>query len=499
MGQGCILAIDQGTTATKVLAVDHEITVQAESNMEVALDNPRPGWVEFDAVSMWDSVKTGIENVVNRGGISAGDIRGIGVTNQRETIVLWDRKTGRPVAPAISWQCKRSTPLCEQVIAAGHVETVRNKTGLFVDGYYSASKIAWLLAQDPELRRGAENGELAVGTVDSWIIWNLTGGREHVTDVTNASRTLLFNIVEGRWDEELLRIWSIPRALLARVNMSSGFFGYTDPSIFGAEIPIMGCIGDSQSALFGQCAFEKGMAKNTYGTAANLDVNIGSSFLLSKHNLQTTIAWGVDGKITYTLEGGVYVAGAVIQWLRDKIGFVKDGAEADEIAMQLEDAGGVYFVPAFVGLGAPHWDSYARGTIIGLSNATSKEQIVRAGLESIAYQVDDVLKAAELDTGEPVKSLRADGGVCQSDFLLQFQADISGTEVVRPRVIDTTALGAAFMAGLGCGFWSGTGEIKKLWQSDRAFHPAMDETQRKVNLHGWQKAVGRSLSWLEKD
>jgi len=497
MGNNYVLAIDQGTTATKVLVVDHNIAVKAESNLEVALDNPRPGWVEFDAVSMWDSVKTGLDNVLQQ--IAADDICGIGVTNQRETIVLWDRKTGRPVAPAISWQCKRSTSLCEKVIATGCLEFVRQKTGLFIDSYYSASKIAWLLEQDPDLRRRCEQGEMAVGNVDCWIIWNLTGGRAHITDVTNASRTLLFNIVEGRWDEELLRIWNIPRAMLPQVKMSAGLFGYTDPSIFGREIPIMGCIGDSQGALFGQCAFEKGMAKNTYGTAANLDVNIGDGFLLSKHRLQTTIAWGLNGKLTYTLEGGVYVAGAIIQWLRDRLGFVRDGAEANNIALQLEDAGGVYFVPAFIGLGAPYWDSYARGMIIGLSNATSKEQIVRAGMEAIAFQVSDVLKAVELDTGERVKSLRADGGVCQSDFLLQFQADISDTEVIRPSVIDTTALGAAFMAGLGCGFWSDTGEIKKLWQADRAFHPVMNEMNRQTHLQGWHKAVERSLAWVEKD
>jgi len=499
MEKGFILAIDQGSTATKVLAVGHDISVKAESNMEIPVSNPRPGWVELEPTSIWNSVKVGIENVMRQGGLSGDDIRGIGVTNQRETVMLWDKRTGEPMTPAISWQCRRSTPICEKVIAAGAADTVRQKTGLFVDSYYSASKIAWLLENNPGLRQRCERGEIAGGTVDCWVIWNLSGGRAHVTDASNSSRTLFFNIKERQWDEELLKIWNVPRAILPEVKMSSDLFGNTDPTLFGKEIPIMGCIGDSQSALFGQCAFNKGMAKNTYGTAANMDVNIGDKFILSQHNLQTTIGWVLDGQVTYALEGGVYVAGAITSWLRDKMGLVKSGADASSMAASVSDSGGVYFVPAFVGLGAPHWDSYARGTIIGLSNASTKEHVVRAGMESIAYQVNDVLQAAEMDLGERVQSLRADGGVSKSDFLLQLQADISGVEVIRPSVIDTTALGAAFLAGLGCGFWSGTDEIEKLWQKDKVFEPAMDESTRKTLLGGWQKAVKRSLSWTKND
>ncbi len=489
-----IMAIDQGSTTTKVVLVNRNAEIVEESDTYFSINYPDSGWVEFDAVSVFDSVLEGIKNIIGKSGINPRQIKSIGITNQRESAVIWDKNTGLPVGPGISWQCKRSTKLCEIVRDKGHTNLIREKTGLFLDSYYSASKIKWIFENNPYLADKIR--DLKFGNIDSWIIWNLTRGSHHCTDISNASRTLLTDIKTGKWDNKLLELWDIPINILPEIKMSSDDFGFLDDSIIGYRIPINGCMGDAQSALFGLGAFEKSMAVNTYGTASNLDINIGEDFLLSDNKIQTTVAWGLNDKINYAFEGGVFTSGAVINWLKDKMSLIKNGKEADEISENIKDTKGVYFVPAFVGFSAPYWDPYARGTIVGLSNNTGKEEIIRAALESIAFQVNDILIAAAKDMGERVKILKVCGGVSKSDFILQFQSDISQIEVVRSSVTHAAALGAAFMAGLRCKFWSDENEILKLLKSVKVFQPEMPSFRREEILNNWARAVGRSLKWL---
>ena len=490
-----IMSIDQGSTASKVILVNSKAEVIGESNTGFNIKYPDSGWVEFDALSVLDSVINGIRDVLEKSGLSPKKIKSIGITNQRESVVIWEKNTGKPVSPGISWQCKRSTELCNEVKLEGYTDIIRSKTGLFLDSYYSASKIKWLFKKYPGLKDNLKN--LKFGTIDSWLIYNLTEEKNHFTDVSNASRTLLTDIESCMWDRDLLQIWDIPFNILPEIKMSSDDFGYLDKSILGCSIPLNGCIGDAQASLFGLGAFEKTSAVNTYGTASNLDINIGDEFILSKNNIQTTVGWGIDGKITYALEGGVFTSGSVINWLKDKMCFIKNGQEADKIALSIKDTKGVFFMPAFVGLSAPYWDPYARGTIVGLSNNTGKEEIIRAALESIAFQVNDILLAAEKDIGEKIRVLKVCGGVSKSDFVLQFQADISEIEVTRYSIIHASALGAAFMAGLKSKFWSGKDEILSLLKPVKVFYPSIKNSSRDEILKTWKKAASRSLKWLE--
>lgn len=489
-----IMAIDQGSTTTKVILVNRFAEIVEESDTNFEINYPDSGWVEFDAISVMNSVLKGIKNVTGKSGISPKKIRSIGITNQRESVVIWDKNTGLPVGPGISWQCKRSTELCRIVKDKGYTNLIREKTGLFLDSYYSASKIKWIFENNPGLSEKIK--DLKFGNIDSWITWNLTKGKYHCTDVSNASRTLLLDIKSGKWDSELLGLWDIPASILPEIKMSSDDFGHLDDSIIGYSIPINGCIGDAQSALFGLGAFKKLSAVNTYGTASNMDINIGEDFLLSKNKIQTTIAWSLNNKIIYAFEGGVFTSGAVINWLKDKMFLINSEKEADEISERIKDTKGVYFVPAFVGFSAPYWDPYARGTMVGLSNNTGKEEVVRSALESIAFQVNDILMAAEKDIGEKIKILKVCGGVSKSDFILQFQSDISQIEVVRSSITHAAALGAAFMAGLRCNFWADENEILKLLKSAQVFHPKMPQLKREEILNNWKKAVERSLNWL---
>jgi glycerol kinase len=489
-----IMAIDQGSTATKVILINKSADIVEESDTSFDINYPASGWVEFDALSVIDSVMEGIKNIMDRSGVSPEKIRSIGITNQRESVIIWDKNTGIPVGPGISWQCKRSTELCNIAKSKGCVNLIRERTGLFLDSYYSASKIKWIFENDKSL--SGKIRDLKFGNIDSWIIWNLTRGKSHCTDVSNASRTLLMNIRTGAWDRDLLELWDVPESILPEIKMSCDDFGYMDTSITGCPIPINGCIGDAQSSLFGLGAFEKFSAVNTYGTASNMDINIGKDFLLSKNKIQTTVAWGLNSNLTYAFEGGVFTSGSVINWLKDKMNLIKDGKEADEVSERIKDTKGVYFMPAFVGLSAPYWDPYARGTIVGLSNNTGKEEIIRAAMESIAFQVSDILVAAEKDIGGKIQVLKVTGGVSKSDFVLQFQSDISNLDVVRYSVTHATALGAAFMAGLKCGYWADEKEISKLLKPAKVFSPKMPESDREEILKNWTKAAVRSLNWL---
>ncbi len=498
MKKGFILAIDQGSTTTKVILVNQNGFLVAENEINFQSDYPAPGCVEFNALEVWNTVLRGINNVMNTSKIKPEDIKGVGITNQRESIIIWDKNTGKPLFPAISWQCRRSVNECKKMVEDGHSDLIRKKTGLFIDSYYSASKIKWLFDYAPKIKEKVKSGGALIGNVDSWLIWNLTKGKVHATDVSNASRTLLMNIRDTIWDEDLLKLWSIPRRALPQIKMSSDFYGFVDNSILEGEVPILGCIGDAQSNVFGQCAFKKYSAVNIYGTASNLDVNIGQNFFLSKNKIQTTIGWGIYDKVTYLLEGGVFTSGAVINWLKDGLKLVKDGTEATLIASKTKSNGGVYFVPAFVGLSAPYWDPYARGTIIGLSYNAGREEIIRAAMESIVYQVNDILISAEKDIGEKVKYLKVSGGVSRSNFVVQFQADISNVKVIRSSVVNSTALGTAFLAGLKAGLWMGIEELLTLIpKSGKEFMPIMSEKQRNKNVQEWRRAIKRSLEWIK--
>ena len=489
-----VLALDQGTTSSRAIVFDRRGSLVATAQKEFQQIFPRPGWVEHDAAEIWSTQLECARSALRQAGANSSDITAIGVTNQRETVVLWDRTTGAPVANAIVWQDRRTAERCAELRAAGAEERVRAKTGLVIDPYFSATKLAWLLDHVPGARARAERGELAFGTVDSWLIWNLTGGAEHVTDVSNASRTLLFNLATLQWDDELLELFGIPRNVLPRVAASSEVVGAT--VLFGGEIPIAGIAGDQQAATFGQACFSPGMAKNTYGTGAFMLMNVGASPQASDNRLLATAGWTLgSGAPAFMLEGSVFVAGAVVQWLRDGLALFARSDDVEALARQVPDAAGVLLVPAFVGLGAPHWDADARGTIVGLTRGTTKAHVARAALESIAFQSYDVLEAMQRDAAQPLTELRVDGGAARNDLLMQFQADVMGVPVVRPVVTETTALGAAYLAGLATGFWAGTDEIAALWKAERRFEPAMNSDQREARVEEWRRAVERSRRW----
>ena len=483
-----ILALDQGTTSSRAILFDQQQNIIGISQKEFTQHYPREGWVEHDPMEIYSSQYAVMMEVITQSGVEVSDIKGIGITNQRETTILWDKKTGRPVYNAIVWQCRRTADLVDELKKKGLGEYIRETTGLVPDAYFSATKIAWILDHIPEGRERARRGEILFGTVDSWLIWKLTGGKAHVTDYTNASRTMLYNIHTLDWDDRLLEALDIPRCMLPQVMDSSAIYGYT--TIQGESVPIAGIAGDQQAALFGQCCFEKGQAKNTYGTGCFLLMNTGETPCVSENGLLTTIAIGLDGKVQYALEGSVFVGGAVIQWLRDEMRFITESKDAEYYAQKVEDTGGVYLVPAFTGLGAPHWDMYARGCIIGITRGTKREHIIRAAQESIAYQSYDLVRAMEQDTGRRLSELKVDGGASRDAFLMQFQADILDCEVRRPMIRETTALGAAYLAGLAVGVWKDKEEIRSLWNCDVTFSSRMEEERRKKLLHGWHKAVG---------
>ncbi|MGI5873272.1 MAG: glycerol kinase GlpK [Bacillota bacterium] len=483
-----IMALDQGTTSSRCIIFDQRGNIAAQAQREFRQIFPQSGWVEHDAEEIRDSQFAVAREALQRGSLTAGDIAAIGITNQRETTVVWDKKTGKPVTNAIVWQCRRTAPDCDALIKAGNEEMIQAKTGLRVDAYFSATKIRWILENVPGARQKADAGELLFGTVETWLLWNLTKGRVHVTDYANAARTMLFNIHTLQWDEELLSLLEIPRSMLPEPRPNSEIYGEAD--LFGAAIPIGGMGGDQQCALFGQGCFEEGEAKNTYGTGCFMLMNTGERPIRSENGLLTTIAWGLNGSVHYALEGSVFVAGAAIQWLRDELGLIQTAAESEEHALAVADNGGVYVVPAFVGLGAPYWNPYARGVICGLSRGSSCRHLIRATLESLAYQTYDVLAAMTRDAGTALKSLKVDGGAAANNFLMQFQADIIQKAVQRPKTIETTALGAAYFAGLAAGFWKNTDEIIANRQVDRVFEPKMDTAQRDALLKGWENAVG---------
>lgn len=484
-----IMALDLGTTSCRCIIFDKNGRICSAAQKEFTQYFPQPGWVEHDAEEIW-ATQTGLMyEAMSKIDITINEIAGIGITNQRETTVLWDKETGRPVHKAIVWQCRRTAGYCDELKKLGMAEFFRSKTGLVLDAYFSATKLRWLLDNVIGARERAEKGELLFGTVDSWIIWKLTGGKVHVTDYSNASRTMLFNIHTLKWDEEILRVLKIPQQILPEVKPSSHVYGYTDSKLFGREVPIAGAGGDQQCALFGQTCFERGEVKNTYGTGGFMLMNTGTAPVNSHNGLVTTIAWGVDDKVEYALEGSIFVAGAAVQWLRDELGLIRDAAESEVLAKSVPDANGCYVVPAFVGLGAPYWDQYARGAIVGLTRGVNRNHIVRATLESIAYQVNDVLMAMQEDSGMPITSLRVDGGACDNDFLMQFQADILNTSVVRPYCIETTAMGAAYLAGLAVCYWRSKEDILANHVIAAEFKPQMGQAKRENLLQGWHNAV----------
>ncbi|MEO8345870.1 MAG: glycerol kinase GlpK [Betaproteobacteria bacterium] len=488
-----IIALDQGTTSSRAIAFDHAGNIAAVAQREFRQIFPQPGWVEHDADEIWASQSGVLAEVMAKTRARAADIAAIGITNQRETTVVWERASGRPIGNAIVWQDRRTAPLCDQLREAGHAALFARKTGLVLDAYFSGTKLKWLLDNTPGARTRAERGELAFGTIDSWLVWQLTRGRVHCTDPSNASRTLLFDIHAGDWDDELLALLDVPRAVLPTIVPSSGICGHT--TLDGVDVPIAGIAGDQQAALFGQACLSPGMAKNTYGTGCFLLLNTGTEAVGSRNNLLTTVAWKRGGVTNYALEGSVFIGGAVVQWLRDGLKIIRTAADVEALAASVDDNGGVYLVPAFAGLGAPHWDAYARGAIFGLTRGATGGHLARAALEAIAFQSADVLAAMEKDAGITLTELRVDGGAAADNMLMQFQADILGVPVVRPKVLETTALGAAYLAGLAVGYWSSDVEIGSNWQIDRRFEPNMPRERVAVLRAGWEKAVARSKSW----
>ncbi len=492
-----VMALDQGTTSSRCILFNKSGLIESSAQKEFTQIYPNAGWVEHNPIEIWSSQFSVAIEAMAKVGAQASDIAAIGITNQRETTVVWDKRTGLPVYNAIVWQCRRTANMCDDLKAKGFDKVVTQKTGLILDAYFSGTKVKWILDNVEGARENAENGHLLFGTVDTWLIWNLTKGKTYVTDYSNASRTMLFNIHELKWDEEILEELNIPICMLPEVKPSSHVYGKTDTALFGAEIPIAGAAGDQQAALFGQCCFEAGAAKNTYGTGAFLLMNTGEEAVESKNGLLTTIAWGVDGKVEYALEGSVFIAGAAIQWLRDELRMIDNADDSEKYATAVEDTNGVYVVPAFVGLGAPYWDAYARGAIVGLTRGAKKEHLIRATLESVAYQTNDVLKAMQEDSGIELKALKVDGGACANNFLMQFQADILGVQVDRPEIIETTALGAAYLAGLAVGYWKDKQDVCINWALSRSFVSNMEVEKREELLKGWHKAVGRSQNWAE--
>lgn len=491
-----ILAFDQGTTSSRAILFNQAGEIVKTAQKEFTQIYPKAGWVEHDPIEIWATQSGVAREVVEMAGIKAEEIAAIGITNQRETTVVWDKNTGQPVYNAIVWQCRRTASICDNIKAMDGMESyIRKNTGLVVDAYFSGTKVKWILDNVEGAREKAEAGDLLFGTVDTWLIWNLTRGQAHVTDYSNASRTMLYNIAELKWDEKILEAFNIPASVLPEVKQSSEVYAETDGSLFGTNIPIAGIAGDQQAALFGQACFEHGMVKNTYGTGCFILMQTGEKMVPSENGLLTTIAWGVDGKVEYALEGSVFMGGATIQWLRDELRLVNDAADSEYFATKVEDTHGVYLVPAFAGLGAPYWDMYARGTMVGLTRGANRNHIIRAALESIAYQSKDVISSMEKDSGLPLTTLKVDGGATSNNFLMQFQSDVLGVEVQRPQVAETTALGAAYLAGLAVGFWSSKDEITANWAVDQAFKSDMAEEKREELYSGWVRAVERAKDW----
>jgi len=492
-----VLTIDAGTTSERAILFNKKGEILNISQKELEQFYPNPGWVEHDPDEIWKTQKFTIDNVMQKEGVNISELAVIGITNQRETTVIWDRETGKALHKAIVWQDRRTSEYCDKLKSDGHIEIIQDKTGLLIDSYFSATKIRWILDHVEGAQKSAENGKLAFGTIDSWLLWKLTKGKVHATDVTNASRTMLFNIHELDWDDDLLNLFNIPKSMLPEVKQSSDYYGDTDPDIFSKSIPIGGIAGDQQSALFGQMCVNPGMVKNTYGTGCFLIMNTGSQAIKSKNNLLTTIAWKINNEVSYALEGSIFIGGAIVQWLRDNVDFIDSAQEIEALAKSVEDNGGVYFVPGFVGLGAPHWDQFSTGLIIGLTRGTKKGHIARAALEALALQSMEVIETMSLDSNIKIKELRVDGGASANDLLMQIQSDIAGLKIVRPKIIETTAQGVAFLAGLNVGYWKSIEEIQSLWAVEKKFIPS------KMNLHSikknWQKAVQRAKSWVEKE
>ena len=488
-----VMALDEGTSSVRCILFDKAGNIKSMSQRGFKQIYPQPGWVEHDAMEIWARQIGVAREAMEKIGAKAEDIAGIGITDQRETTVVWDKETGQPIYNAIVWQCRRTAEYCDSLTAAGWSDMIREKTGLLIDAYFSGTKLRWILENVEGARERAEKGELLFGTIDTWLIWKLTGGKVHVTDYSNASRTMMFNIHTLQWDDELLKLLDIPRCMLPEPVPSSYLYGETDPSVFGGPIAVSGAAGDQQCALFGQTCFSAGEVKNTYGTGGFLLMNTGGEPVMSKNGLVTTIAWGLDGKVTYALEGSIFVAGAAIQWLRDEMDFFEHSYQVSELASKVPDTGGVFMVPAFVGLGAPHWDPYARGIITGITRGTNRFHIARAVLESMAYQTCDVLKAMEQDSGISLSALKVDGGASANDMLMQIQADMINRPVVRPLCIETTALGAAYLAGLSTGFWESVEDIKQNWQVDREFECGISQKDRRAALDGWHHAVRQAM------
>lgn len=494
-----VMALDAGTTSNRCILFNEKGEMCSVAQKEFAQYFPKPGWVEHDANEIWSSQLGVAVEAMNKIGAAAEDIAAIGITNQRETTIVWDRQTGEPVYHAIVWQCRRTSEYCDSLKEKGLVETFRQKTGLVIDAYFSGTKLKWILDNVKGVRERAEKGELLFGTVETWLIWKLTKGKVHVTDYTNASRTLLFNIKTLQWDEEILAELNIPRCMLPEAKPSSCVYGEADPSFLGGAIPIAGAAGDQQAALFGQTCFHPGDAKNTYGTGCFLLMNTGEKPVFSKNGLVTTIAWGLDGKVNYALEGSIFVAGAAVQWLRDEMRLIDSSPDSEYMANKVKDTNGCYVVPAFTGLGAPHWDQYARGTIVGITRGVNKYHIIRATLESLAYQTNDVLQAMKADSGIDLSALKVDGGASANNFLMQSQSDIINAPVQRPKCVETTAMGAAYLAGLAVGYWASKEDVIKNWAIDRVFQPSISDKERKEKIDGWNKAVKYAFGWAKEN
>ena len=492
-----IMALDAGTTSNRAILFNHDGKIVSVAQREFTQIYPKPGWVEHDANEIWSTMLGVAVECMAKGGVSADEVAGIGITNQRETTIVWDKNTGEPIYNAIVWQCRRTAEYSDSLKAKGLEQKIREKTGLVIDAYFSATKLRWILNNVEGARERAEKGELLFGTVDTWLIWKLTHGRVHVTDYSNASRTMMYNITELKWDDEILKELEIPKCMLPEVKDSSCVYGKASKHILGREIPIAGIAGDQQAALFGQVCWDKGNAKNTYGTGCFLLLNTGNEPVFSENGLVTTIAWGIDGKVKYALEGSVFIAGASIQWLRDEMRLIDSAEDSEYMALKVKDSNGCYVVPAFTGLGAPYWNQYARGTIVGITRGVNKYHIIRATLESIAYETNDVLSAMEKDSGVKLNELKVDGGASANNFLMQTQADIINATVVRPNCLESTAMGAAFLAGLAVGYWDSKDELRTVVSIDRVYKPEIEEEEREAKIAGWSKAVGRSLDWVE--
>ena len=492
-----VMALDAGTTSNRCILFNEKGEMCSVAQKEFTQYFPKPGWVEHDPMEIWASQLSVATEAISKIGASADEIASIGITNQRETTVVWNRETGMPIYNAIVWQCRRTAERIDQLKEDGLTDYVKETTGLIPDAYFSASKVAWILDHVEGAREQAENGDLAFGTIDTWLIWNLTRGEVHATDYTNASRTMMFDIHKLDWDQKILDYFKIPKNMLPKVKPSSGIFGYTEVGMFGESIPIAGAAGDQQSALFGQCCFDAGEVKNTYGTGCFLLMNTGEKAVTSENGLLTTIAASADGTVQYALEGSIFVAGAAIQWLRDEMRMIRKAADTERYATAVEDTAGVYLVPAFTGIGAPYWDPYARGTVVGITRGCKKEHFIRAALESMAYQTNDILKVMEEESGVQIRTLKVDGGASNNNFLMQFQSDILGVDVLRPQCVETTALGAAYLAGIAVGYWEDVEDVRANWALSRTFHADMSDEKRQHLLKGWKKAVGRAFEWVE--